>query len=335
MGQRDSPGPLGTGRGHPPEGRPAALQGSGLAPSIGKGRVGHPRTPKRADRGPGTVTRRAPAPRLALGSPAVRKASCYQHRKKEPLRPGLQPASHTHCRPRPPRPHPRGRATPRTRPQSPLRPPSGPARGLLPSLGPLLAGAGLTPLLGAHLAPFTPPPQTDRVWTCNCFIPPQRGSFQKVGSGLPETAGPPRWLCAHERMSEGANAGSPALPGSPGRPTRGAPASGGLLRPGHTASVATVPGGRPSLSPALCLWPAGSRVGRPQQGVGRTEAALFLHSTPPFTTRPPSLSSEEENVGRTQSRAGPAGVCVDAGPSTGGLEVAFEDPSCLPSATPA
>lgn len=66
-----------------------------------------------------------------------------------------------------------------------------------------------------------------------------------------------------------------------------APASGGLLRPGHTASVATVPGGRPSPSPALCLWPAGSRVGRPQQGVERTEAALFLHSTPPFTTRPP------------------------------------------------
>lgn len=88
-------------------------------------------------------------------------------------------------------------------------------------------------------------------------------------------------------MNGAAAAGSPALPGSPGRPTRGAPASGGLLRPGHTASVATVPGGRPSPSPALCLWPAGSRVGRLQQGVGRTEAALFLHSTPPFTTRPP------------------------------------------------
>lgn len=42
------------------EDRPAALQGSGLDASIGKGRVGHPKTSKRADLRPGTVTRGAP-----------------------------------------------------------------------------------------------------------------------------------------------------------------------------------------------------------------------------------------------------------------------------------
>lgn len=83
-------------------------------------------------------------------------------------------------------------------------------------------------------------------------------------------------------------------------------------------------------------WPllvaSGSSVGRLLPGVGRTEAALSLHGL--RSPRAPPPSAPRRNV-RTWSRAGPAGACPDVGPSAGGLEVAFEGRSRLPSETPA